>query len=244
MATTKHNAKQLKQSVVRHDATSKIPAHKPEQMKAIGRQLVATAIRAENTVRDALVALMGKSPQQLTSIKEGIREAWQAHRSTIGAEEEQTERTMQMMAQAVYNRQSEQIAICTAFAHYAGMDTDTAAEFKSMVDDAQNYHKLVELCRHVNRVYKGEPLTIKEIAKANKQRGELRASTLKAIEKNLKLASIDQLKQIIQDAQARLRTIATPAAPTLATIKGKKVKALANTRAKLLTPKGKARKAA
>ncbi len=212
-----------------------------EKFKGIGRLIVATSIRAENSVRDALIACKGEAPEQLDLVKEGIRTAWQEQREKLytGKEESPGEISIKMMLQATYNRQSEQLAVIGSFRLYAGMDETLRAEFDREVDECQNYHKLVEFARHVNRAAKGEAMTVAEVAKRKKELHELRANTFKAMEKNLKLASVEQLQALALEIQARLRTLKAPTAPTLSVVKAKARKQISETRAKLVTPKAK-----
>lgn len=211
----------------------------------IGRQIVATELRAEDNVRTALVALMGYTPDQLEKVKAGIKEAWDTHRKTLyeypkdkkGNVIQPSEKTMLMMLQSTYNRQSEELAVCNAFTLYAGMDEDTAAQFKEQVSEITSYHKLIEYCRHVVRASKGEPLTVEEINKVKKEKGELRANTLKAIERNILLASVEQLKELAQAIAARMRTLKAPAAPTLELVQAKAKRAKAVHAATLKTRK-------
>lgn len=243
-------AKQVKQTrnakAYRKAGSQAMVKKAEEQFRALGRNIVAVAIRAENTVRDTLISLKGNLPQEIELVKDGIRTAWTEHRLALfaGKPEDATEVTVKMMLQATYNRQSEQLAVCNAFKAYAGMDDVLRAEFDSEILECQGYHKLVEFARHVNRAGKGEPLTVQEVAKKKREMKELRANTFKAIERNLKLASVEQLQQLALDIQARLHTLKAPAAPTLALVKAKKTRAISETRAMLKTPKAKQRKAA
>lgn len=115
----------------------------------IGRTIVATETRAEGTVRDALVACLGFIPAQLVSVKEGVKEGYAKRLDDLKHEQfaNTTTDASRMRVQAIYNRQSEKMAVLESFRLYAGWSKVEQTAFKSAVDDAGNYHGLVSLCR-------------------------------------------------------------------------------------------------
>lgn len=116
--------------------------------KSIGKQIVATESRSEGTVRDALVACLGYTPEQIELVIEGMVTAYAAKLEGLYTSVEvQTAGNFGNVRQGIWNRQSEKKAILESFRLYAGWDTSTRAAFKSAVQDAQSYHGLVSLCR-------------------------------------------------------------------------------------------------
>ena len=119
-----------------------------DKFRKIGRMIVATEQRAEYTVRDSLMECFGYSPPEIACVKEGIKEAYKERIETLYTSVEvQTTGDFHNVRAAIYNRQSEKMAILEAFRLAAGWTKTDCGAFRKVLNEVSGYHELVSLCR-------------------------------------------------------------------------------------------------
>ena len=179
-----------------------------DAMRSIGRAIVATETRQEHSVRDALIACKGYTPEQIEHVKEGIQSGYADKLTSLYAKaEHDLPDNFANVKQAVYNRRSEKLAVLDAFRLYAGFDAKETKAFDVAVEQASAYHALVSLCRTTVSISKGNVPDTATKTTATTVSSKGMSVTMERIERMTK----DQLTMLIAKAQkALVKYIAPP----------------------------------
>jgi hypothetical protein len=165
---------------------------------AIGIKIVATEQRADNTVRDAVLACFAYSPADLANVTIGIK---QAYKKRLQAMEEEVGILAIGDSKAskgtIYNRQSEKLAVMEAFTLAHLWETSERTAFKALLDEG-GYHNMVQVCRAVVR---GDPVQKTKAVSANLKL----KSYLKAVNNTTDRAALIELRTAIDARIAMLK---------------------------------------
>lgn len=196
-------------------AEAKANAKRDEKIKKegmiLGERLVSVQVESHTTAFKMLLDMKGKSALELAAIKEGVKNAWKEYAEKFNARNTHSDKATVagMQRASIYNRNSENQAVLSAFEKYAIMSPASRKEFDKRLKDCTAYHALVAFCRHFNAGGKGTRNTDTNTASAVAKRerkawSKNKGERIAKIKQALRFATLDALTVLADYVQKRI----------------------------------------